>query len=246
MDRQVLESYLSTGMSLQAIGERTGKHPSTVGYWLRKHELAAVHREKYAPKGGIPEAALKPLVEAAFTLSEMALELGVSVATVRYWLERHELSRAATKTSPSSAPKPKEVVRLCPTHGESRFVLEGRGYYRCGQCRLHAVAEWRRRTKAKLVAEKGGRCLACGYDRYPGALQFHHLDPTTKEFSLSMRGLTRSLERIRTELSKCILLCANCHAEVEAGLIEPGPPPTSAVAQAATRGGDYSDCPDPR
>jgi hypothetical protein len=49
------------------------------------------------------------------------------------------------------------------------------------------------------------------------ALEFHHLDPGQKEFALSVRGLTRSLEEVRREAAKCIVLCANCHAEVEAG-----------------------------
>ncbi len=133
-------------------------------------------------------------------------------------------SRGLTRRHLRPRLQAEEVVRVCSTHGETRFVLEGRGYYRCSKCRLLAVSEWRRRTKARLVAEKGGRCMACGYNRYSGALQFHHLDRTTKEFSLSVRGLTRSVERIRSELTKCILLCANCCAEIEAGLIEAPPP----------------------
>ena len=49
---------------------------------------------------------------------------------------------------------------------------------------------------------------------------FHHLDPSKKDFGLSMRGLTRSWEKMRTELDKCILLCANCHAEVHEGITQ--------------------------
>jgi hypothetical protein len=70
------------------------------------------------------------------------------------------------------------------------------------------------------VEEAGGRCQLCGYDRWPGALEFHHLDPSKKAFALSMRGLTRSIEKLRIEAAKCVLLCANCHAEVEHGYSE--------------------------
>jgi hypothetical protein len=42
-------------------------------------------------------------------------------------------------------------------------------------------------VKEILVAEAGGSCLICGYDRYAGALQFHHLDPATKSFGLGLR-----------------------------------------------------------
>jgi hypothetical protein len=73
-------------------------------------------------------------------------------------------------------------------------------------------------VKALLIEEAGGCCLLCGYDRYPGALQFHHLDPNEKSFGLGLRGVARSLERCREEARKCALLCANCHAEVEAGI----------------------------
>jgi hypothetical protein len=73
-------------------------------------------------------------------------------------------------------------------------------------------------VKAILVEEAGGRCGLCGYDRCVGALAFHHLDPETKTFGLAEGGLARSLAQARAEAAKCILLCANCHAEVGAGL----------------------------
>jgi ribosomal protein L30E len=51
-------------------------------------------------------------------------------------------------------------------------------------------------------------------------LHFHHIDPAHKLFNLSLRGVTRSLEQARAEAQKCILLCSNCHAEVEEGIID--------------------------
>jgi hypothetical protein len=82
------------------------------------------------------------------------------------------------------------------------------------------VSRRRRRLKEILVREAGGRCGICGYDRWVGALQFHHRDGEEKEFGLADRGLTRSLEVVRREAAKCILLCANCHSEVEAGIVK--------------------------
>ena len=67
------------------------------------------------------------------------------------------------------------------------------------------------------MEEAGGRCVHCGFDAYVGALQFHHRDPATKAFELSRQGITRSLAHLRSEARKCVLLCANCHAMVEAG-----------------------------
>jgi hypothetical protein len=88
----------------------------------------------------------------------------------------------------------------------------------CLKCRSEAVVARRRRVKVRLVMEAGGRCVLCGYDRSPAALQFHHRDPEQKAFSIAYRGVARSLAAAREEMRKCVLLCATCHAEVEAGV----------------------------
>ena len=84
---------------------------------------------------------------------------------------------------------------------------------------IMAVAKRRRRLKEMAVETKGGKCMICGYSKYIGALDFHHLDETQKEFGLSIRGLTRSWAKILAEIDKCILICANCHREIHGGLI---------------------------
>lgn len=76
----------------------------------------------------------------------------------------------------------------------------------------------RRKLKAKAISFKGGKCLLCGYDRCNAALEFHHLDKTAKGFGLSKGGRIRSWESIMKELDKCILVCSNCHRELETGL----------------------------
>lgn len=80
-------------------------------------------------------------------------------------------------------------------------------------CNAEGVSRRRREIKAKLVAEAGGRCARCGYDRSMRALHFHHLDPAEKGRLVS--NWTRSEAGARAEAEKCILLCANCHAEEE-------------------------------
>lgn len=73
--------------------------------------------------------------------------------------------------------------------------------------------------KKKLVGFKGGVCQICGYSRCLIALDFHHIDESTKEFELSQRDLTRNWEKIVEEAKKCLLVCANCHREVHAGIV---------------------------
>lgn len=59
---------------------------------------------------------------------------------------------------------------------------------------------------------KGGKCEKCGYNKSILALEFHHLDPKEKEFSIS--DIKLDWENIKKELDKCILVCANCHREI--------------------------------
>lgn len=79
----------------------------------------------------------------------------------------------------------------------------------CNRCHL-AKRRWKK--KLHLVTLMGGKCCRCGYDKNIGALQFHHVQ--SKSFSLNSRVIDTLEENvILKELKKCILLCANCHAE---------------------------------
>lgn len=85
---------------------------------------------------------------------------------------------------------------------------------KCKQCTtVHERITLLSRIKS-ILAEKGleYKCELCGYDNNYSALQFHHLDPSNKDFAIS-DAKTRSLESLREEISKCVVLCANCHLE---------------------------------
>ncbi|ANA86867.1 HNH endonuclease [Gordonia phage Bachita] len=73
-----------------------------------------------------------------------------------------------------------------------------------------AVSEWRRRTKAKLVAHHGGQCVDCGYVGPPFMYDFDHRDPTEKLFAIGS-GASISYDRQLAESEKCDLVCASCH-----------------------------------
>lgn len=82
-----------------------------------------------------------------------------------------------------------------------------------------AVSEHRRRTKERIVYYLGGKCILCGYNKCNRALHAHHVDPTRKEFGIAKKGTTRSWKKLRKELDKCVLVCANCHSEIHSGQI---------------------------
>lgn len=222
---------LAEGCSLEEIGRRVDRHPSTVSYWMRKHSLDAVFKERHAPRGGLNEDTLRELVDAGSSVREIAETLDVSAATVRHWLKRFGL-RTVRARQPWAAMSGERFIAVCRVHGETTFEARADSGRRCLKCRSEAVMRRRRLVKDTLVAEAGGACALCGYDRYSGALEFHHIDPSDKGFSISQTGVTRSLERARSEASKCVLLCATCHAEVEGGITvldanigQPGPCP---------------------
>lgn len=222
MKKELLRAYLAEGLSLEQIGKRVGLEKSTVSYHLKRHGLTPVNQGRAANRGGLDEEVLAALVDDGLTLSEMARRVDRSVSTVRYWLKKfgHWPLPAGKKRAQVRLARTQGVKTLeldCRRHGATEFIIENSGRSRCMKCRREAVIQWRRRAKLKLVSEAGGRCVLCGFDEFPGALQFHHVDPSQKSFGLAMRGLTRSIERLREEAAKCVLLCANCHAKVEWG-----------------------------
>jgi len=110
------------------------------------------------------------------------------------------------------------VQRNCKKHGLTKHFPRQDGSFRCNKCASEWVTNSRRKKKEKLVNLFGGQCKLCGYSKYAGALDFHHKNAAEKEFALSVRGLAYSWDSVLKEAKKCVLLCKNCHAEVESGV----------------------------
>lgn len=83
---------------------------------------------------------------------------------------------------------------------------------------MDATTKSRRQAREDILYIHGRKCSLCGYNRYIGALEFHHLDINEKDFGLSTRDCG-NFEKALEESKKCILLCSNCHKEVHADLI---------------------------
>jgi len=86
----------------------------------------------------------------------------------------------------------------------------------CRACNIEATMARQKKLKHDAVIYKGSKCVCCGYDAFEPALDFHHIDPTQKDFSLSTRSFY-DIEKVKKELDKCVLLCCRCHREVEGG-----------------------------
>lgn len=101
---------------------------------------------------------------------------------------------------------------------EREFEYDRDKGHRKNHCRQCIARETRKNVKQKAIDLKGGKCILCGYDKCVEALQFHHRDPSQKEFTISSPNFHK-WEDVEKELEKCDLLCSNCHAEVHAGII---------------------------
>lgn len=85
---------------------------------------------------------------------------------------------------------------------------------------IKAVAKRRKKVREMAINYKGNKCMVCGYNRCIQALEFHHIGNSQKDFGISDKGYTRSWEKVKKEIDKCVLLCANCHRELHVGITQ--------------------------
>ena len=114
-------------------------------------------------------------------------------------------------------------IMFCQIHGETEFAERKDGSkirWKCLKCETEATQKRREKIKVMAIAYKGGKCQCCGYDKCTQALEFHHIDPTQKDFGLGAKGYTRSWEKNKEELDKCVMVCANCHREIHYNIIQ--------------------------
>jgi len=83
-----------------------------------------------------------------------------------------------------------------------------------------AVDKRRKLIRRMAVEYKGNECEICGYKKCGSALEFHHTTPNSKDFGISAKGYTRSWQKVKQELDKCMLVCANCHRELHEGITQ--------------------------
>ena len=104
------------------------------------------------------------------------------------------------------------MEKICKKHGLTEYALRKDGRLRCKKCSVDAVQKRREQIKLMSVDYKGGKCEICGYCKCVNALEFHHVDEN-KDFGIGEKGYTRSWDKVKKELDKCMLLCSNCHRE---------------------------------
>ena len=107
-------------------------------------------------------------------------------------------------------------LKECPIHGLTQFTFyknsSHKGQFKCNKCESELAVLKNQKRKLKAVEYKGGKCEICGYNKNISALEFHHLDPNEKDFTIS--GTKCGWNDLQKELDKCIMICANCHREI--------------------------------
>lgn len=156
------------------------------------------------------------LIEQGLSLSQIGKKVGKSKSSVRHWVEKYNLKTKKLTLTSKICPK----CNIEKTFDEfyNRRGRAGNSPY-CKTCTGKQTTDRTRHFKSLMIEYKGGKCICCGYSKYDGALDFHHLDPEQKDFNPSKMRCTTFDNRIKKELDKCVLLCSNCHREVHGGII---------------------------
>ena len=177
------------------------------------------------------KSTLENYVSQGFSLGQISKITNKSRTSIRHWLKKFDLK--TKNKSFKEQPRAKNIITIngaefknCPRCKEIKilkdeFSLQGNGYYYswCKECQKENIYDRQIKRKTECVNYKGGKCIVCSYNKYIGSLDFHHLDPSQKEFNIArLKGY--KLSTLTNELDKCVLLCKNCHSEFHHGLID--------------------------
>jgi hypothetical protein len=109
----------------------------------------------------------------------------------------------------------------CPVCGVERKCEKRNAWRKCWECHINRPSnfsrkEWHKKTKIETkkwaIDYKGGKCVICGTSDLPiVCYQFHHVDPSKKDFNPGKLIVMKPSEKLEKELDKCVLVCANCH-----------------------------------
>ena len=162
---------------------------------------------------------LQELVLQNLSTHNIASKLQTSQTNVRYWLKKFNLK---TNVKVNNIIIQNGIkFKKCPQCNVIKELNLNNFYIRANQtfhtwckiCNNKISKEKQKQLKIQAVKYKGGKCSICNYNKYIGALEFHHLNPSEKEFSISDLR-TYSWDVVKNELDKCICLCSNCHREI--------------------------------
>jgi hypothetical protein len=217
---QEYKKMIADGCSYQDISIQCNMSISSVKRLFKKLNLKT--KTKRHPPVNILYDELKSLVDKQCSSYGIANKLKTSQTNVRYWLKKWGLKLKSNYHSLNVIDGKKQCTKCQEWKSTSQFYISkktSRIHSWCKLCNNTITYEKQCKRKKDAVDYKGGRCYVCGYSKYMGSLEFHHLIPSEKEFNISNLR-TYSHEILKKELDKCICVCRNCHAEIHGGLVD--------------------------
>lgn len=148
---------------------------------------------------------IKELLNSGNTITEVAASIGVTYDVVRHQMRKHNVVSTAKRRYTKGA-------YLCKCGEANPTNFYGNRKSECKNCHNKKTHDTQKANKKWAVQYKGGECEICGYSKSINALQFHHKTSSSKDPNYSTMS-SWGKARMKTELHKCQLLCANCHAE---------------------------------
>ena len=143
------------------------------------------------------------------TTKEISEYFQIGRSTVLKYLKQLGL-KSKSKIGSNNTRQRKYICKHCGETDKNKFV--DWCYTLCKSCNNIRSSKYVVQRKLDCIKYKGGKCSICGYNKYYGALEFHHLDPSQKDFTISNDHF--KLQEAVEESKKCILLCSNCHKEL--------------------------------
>ena len=149
------------------------------------------------------------MLAGGLSIRKIAAARNTSYTNVRYWIRKHGLSPNKVKRG-----------RSCKCGETDPLKFYARPRSTCMTCHNKYSHGRQIENKKWAVQIMGGKCKLCGYSKCIEALDFHHIDPSVKDGPNGNAAIRRgwSKKRIAAEISKCILVCTNCHREIHSGL----------------------------
>jgi predicted HNH restriction endonuclease len=167
--------------------------------------------------GSMEKETLTTMVMEGLTLREMSDRVGKCKTSIRHWLAKYGLHTVRRKRKDPHLSGVKLCNRCSQTKDFSEFYKRRDGKDTtayCKPCTSVQTVERQRAFKKQCIAYLGGCCEKCSYDKCDAAMEFHHVDPSKKDFNISQVKSTTFSSDVKVELDKCWLVCANCHREI--------------------------------
>ena len=169
-------------------------------------------------KTKITKELLISLLEQGLSGNQIGKQLGYTGTGIRWYMKKWNLTSNYLSIKDKTCYMT-DTHKQCPKCSEIKELKDfnkrpnGNISSYCTKCCNDNRYSLIKQHKITIITELGGKCCICGYNKNISALEFHHTEPEHKDFHIS-NTKTTNINKIRLEIAKCILVCANCHREI--------------------------------